>query len=148
MRPIRVQTNTELSASDVAVIAGIILMPAGAVASMAAAARLANDVLSGKRPLQIIRNAASVAVATGTAGAVYAIFLAELSSLVEPTASTIIAGVVAVLVLVFVDIVQIVLLQRALRNVTLDRVTPSVGESARCARSSCGASPRSSRLRW
>jgi len=67
VRPIRVQTNTELSASDVAVIAGIVLMPAGAVACMAAAARLANDVLSGKRPLQIIRNAASVAVATGTA---------------------------------------------------------------------------------
>ncbi|HEY9326245.1 MAG TPA: hypothetical protein VIS26_06720, partial [Candidatus Limnocylindria bacterium] len=64
IRPIRVQTNTELSASDVAVIAGIVLMPAGAVACMAAAARFANDVLSRKRPLQIIRNAASVAVAT------------------------------------------------------------------------------------
>ena len=31
IRPIRVQTNTELSASDVAVIAGIVLMPPGAV---------------------------------------------------------------------------------------------------------------------
>jgi len=123
VRPIRVQTNTELSASDVAVIAGIILMPPGAVATMAAAARLANDVLSGKRPLQIIRNAASVALATGTAAVVYTLFLAELSLLVEPAAATIIAGVVAVLVLVFVDIVQIVLLQRALRNVALDRVT-------------------------
>ncbi|TMC00137.1 MAG: hypothetical protein E6J35_12515, partial [Chloroflexi bacterium] len=41
VRPIRVQSNTELSASDVAVIAGIVLMPPGAVASMAAAARLA-----------------------------------------------------------------------------------------------------------
>jgi diguanylate cyclase (GGDEF)-like protein len=71
----------------------------------------------------MIRNAASVAVATGTAAAVYTTFLAELSSLVEPVAATIIAGVFAVLVLVFVDIVQIVLLQRALRNVKFDRVT-------------------------
>ncbi len=123
VRPIRVQSNTELSASDVAVIAGIVLMPAGAVASMAAAARLANDILSGKRPLQMIRNAASVAVATGTAAAVYAIFRAELAAMVEPVAATIVAGVVAVLVLVFVDIAQIVLLQRALRNVNLDKVT-------------------------
>jgi len=123
VRPIRVQTNTELSASDVAVIAGIVLMPPGAVASMAAAARLANDILSGKRPLQMIRNAASVGVATGTAAAVYTIFRAELAAMVEPVAATIVAGVVAVLVLVFVDIAQIVLLQRALRNVNLDKVT-------------------------
>ncbi len=123
VRPIRVQTNTELSASDVAVIAGIVLMPPGAVACMAAAARLANDLLSGKRPLQIIRNAAAVAVATGTAAAVYTMSRAEITALLDPTASTIIAGVIAVLVLVFVDISQIVLLQRALRNVDLDRVT-------------------------
>jgi diguanylate cyclase (GGDEF)-like protein len=123
VRPIRVQSNTELSASDVAVIAGIILMPPGAVATMAGAAQLANDVLSGKRPLQIIRNAASVAVATGTAASVYAIFRGELSSLVDSAAATIIAGVAAVLILVFVDIAQIVLLQRALRNVSLDRIT-------------------------
>src|SRR5438876_147106 len=123
VRPIRVQSNTELSASDVAVIAGIVLMPPGAVASMAAAARLANDILSGKRPLQMIRNAASVAVATGTAAALYTIFRAELALMVEPVAATIVAGVAAVLVLVFVDIAQIVLLQRALRNVNLDKVT-------------------------
>ena len=79
-------------------IAGIILMPPGAVATMAAAARLANDLLSGKRPLQIIRNAASVAVATGTAAAIYAMFSDELLALVDPVAATIIAGVVAVLV--------------------------------------------------
>jgi diguanylate cyclase (GGDEF)-like protein len=123
VRPIRVQTNTELSASDVAVIAGIVLMPPGAVACMAAAARLLIDVLSGKGPLQMIRNAASVAVATGTAAVVYTIFRSELLSLVEPTAATIIAGVVSVLILVFVDIAQIVLLQRALRNVSFDKVT-------------------------
>src|SRR5438445_13388156 len=55
VRPIRVQSNTELSASGGAVIAGIVLLPPGAAASMAAAARLANDILSGKRPLQMIR---------------------------------------------------------------------------------------------
>jgi diguanylate cyclase (GGDEF)-like protein len=123
VRPIRVQTNTELSASDVAVIAGIVLMPPGAVACMAAAARLANDVLSGKRPLQMIRNAASVAITTGSAAAVYTIFLNELTSLVDLTAATIVALVAAVVILVFVDIAQIVLLQRALRNVQLDRAT-------------------------
>src|SRR5437899_11356281 len=56
VRPIRVQSNTELSASDVAVIAGIVLMPPGAVASMAAAARLANDILSGKPPADLVRH--------------------------------------------------------------------------------------------
>ncbi len=123
VRPIRVQTNTELSASDVAVLAGIILMPPGAVAATAAAARLANDLLTSKRPLQMIRNSASVAITTGSAAAVYTIFAGELSSRVEPAAATIIAGVAAVVVFVVVDIVQIVLLQRALRNVVFDRVT-------------------------
>src|SRR5437899_4163977 len=74
VRPIRVQSNTELSASDVAVIAGIVLMPPGAVASMAAAARLANAILSGKRPLQTPANAASRALATGTPAAIYTVF--------------------------------------------------------------------------
>ena len=123
VRPIRVQSNTELSASDVAVIAGIVLMTPGTVAAMAAAARLTNDVLSGKRPLQMIRNAAAVAVTTGSAAAVYAMFLTELTPLVAPTAAMIIAGAAAVVILVFVDIAQIVLLQRALRNVQLDRIT-------------------------
>ncbi|HEV8229022.1 MAG TPA: GAF domain-containing protein [Candidatus Limnocylindria bacterium] len=116
LRPIRVQANTELSASDVAVLAGIILLPAGAVACMAGGARLVNDVVTRKRPLQVARNSAAVAVATGTAAAVYALLMPLAEGAVGPRAASIIASVAAAGVLVFLDIAQIVLLQRALAS--------------------------------
>src|SRR5258707_12644539 len=84
VRPIRVQTNTELSASDVAVIAGIVLMPPGAVARMAAAARLANDPLSRERPPPIIRNAAAGAGATGPGAPPYTTSPAQIPAPVGP----------------------------------------------------------------
>jgi diguanylate cyclase (GGDEF)-like protein len=121
LRPIRVQANTELSPSDVAVLTGIVLLPPGSVALMAAGARLVTDVVTRKRPVQVIRNAAAVTIATGAAATVYQLVLSQTALVVQPAPATILAGVVAVIALVGFDIGQIVLLQRALRNITFDR---------------------------
>ena len=120
LRPIRVQANTELAASDVAVLAGIILLPAGAIAMVAALARLANDVLSRKRPPQIIRNTAAVALSTGTAAGLYGVLLRVSADRVEPAAAAIVASVAAAVALVALDVAQIALLQRALGNISFD----------------------------
>src|SRR5438876_2456822 len=121
LRPIRVQTNTELSPSDVAVLTGIVLLPPGSVALIAAGGRLLTDLFTRKRPVQIIRNASAVTIATGSAALVYRAVLDELAPFAQPAPATIVAGVIAVLVLVGIDIWQIVLLQRALGNIAFDR---------------------------
>src|SRR3954470_8043663 len=132
LRPIRVQPNTELSPSDVAVLTGIVLLPPGAVALVAAGARLLTDLATRKRPIQVIRNAAAVTIATGTAAVVYRLVLSDLEGVAQPPAGTILAGVLAVLMLVGLDILQIVLLQRALGNITFDRSTRDwVGRTTR-----------------
>jgi diguanylate cyclase (GGDEF)-like protein len=123
LRPIRVQPNTELSPSDVAVLTGIVLLSPGAVALVAAGARLLTDLATRKRFIQMLRNSAAVTIATGTAAVVYQAVLVELNGIVEPAAATIVAGVLAVVMLVGLDILQIVLLQRALGNITFDRST-------------------------
>ncbi|HUQ41349.1 MAG TPA: GAF domain-containing protein [Candidatus Limnocylindrales bacterium] len=121
LRPIRVQPNTELSPSDVAVLAGIVLLPPGAVAIVAAGARVLTDLVTRKRPIQIVRNGAAVTIATGTAAVIYRIVLAQTGELHDLAARTILSGVVAVVVLVATDIGQIVLLQRALKIISFDR---------------------------
>ena len=100
LRPIRVQTNTELSPSDVAVLTGIVLLPPGAVALVAAGGRILTDLVTRKRPVQAVRNAAAVTIATGTAALAYRTVLDQVTPAIEPAAGTILAGVVAVLVLV------------------------------------------------
>ena len=114
LRPIRLQPNTELSPSDVAVLAAILLLPAGAVALVAGSARLATDLVTRKRPIQIVRNTAAVVVATGAAAAAYRLVALAMIGSAEPAAVTIASGLVAVVVLVVMDIGQIVLLQRLL----------------------------------
>ena len=132
LRPIRVQTNTELSPSDVAVLTGIVLLPPGSVALVAAGARILTDIVTRKRPIQAIRNAAAVTIATGTAALIYRTVLEQTSGFVEPAASTIMAGVLAVLVMVGLDISQIALLQRALRVIAFDRAAwISIGRTMR-----------------
>lgn len=133
LRPIRVQVNTELSPSDVAVITGILLLPPGAVAIVAAGGRILTDIVTRKRPVQILRNAAAVTLATGTAAAAYrVIILASFESDIDPAAATIVASVTAIVVLVAMDITQIALLQRALRNISFDRSAISwIGRTVR-----------------
>jgi diguanylate cyclase (GGDEF)-like protein len=121
LRPIKVQANTELSPSDVAVLTGIVLLPPGSVAIVAAGGRLLTDLFTRKRPVQIVRNAAAVTIATGSAALAYRIVLDQVWSTVDPAAATILAGVIAVLVLVALDLGQIVLLQRALGTISFDR---------------------------
>src|SRR5258706_13053719 len=50
VRPIRVQTNTELSASDVAVLAPNLLMPPGGGGYRGRARRVSHSLWSGERP--------------------------------------------------------------------------------------------------
>ena len=121
LRPIRVQANTELSPSDVAVITGIVLLPPGSVALVAAGARLLTDVVTRKKPVQITRNVAAVTIATGTAAAIYRIVRGGMWDAVDPAAATILPGVIAVVALVALDLTQIAVLQRALRNIMFDR---------------------------
>jgi diguanylate cyclase (GGDEF)-like protein len=121
LRPIKVQANTELSPSDVAVLTGIVLLPPGSVALVAAGGRLLTDLFTRKRPVQIVRNVAAVAIATGSAALAYRTVLEQAWPFVEPAAATILAGVVAVIVLVSIDLGQIVLLQRSLRTISFDR---------------------------
>ena len=64
LRPIRVQTNTELSPSDVAVLTGIVLLPPGSVALVAAGARLLTDIFTRKRPIQALRESRDDAATT------------------------------------------------------------------------------------
>lgn len=121
LRPIRVQANTELSPSDVAVLVGIVLLPPGAVAMVAGGGRLLTDIVTRKRPVQIVRNVASVIVATGMAALAYRYVLAQTRPLADAAATTILSGVVAITVLVLLDITQILLLQRALGHIGFDR---------------------------
>ena len=114
LRPIRVQVNTELSPSDVAVLTAILLLPPGAVAVLAAGARLLTDIVTRKRPIQALRNAAAVSIATGSAAGVYSIIVRAAIDAMDPAAAAIIASVSAALVLVALDLAQILLLQWAL----------------------------------
>ncbi len=119
LRPIRVLPNTELSPSDIAVLTAIVLLPPGAVALVAGLARLATDVLTRKRPIQMVRNTAAVIVAAGAAAVAYRLTAGAMIAGVEAAAAAAIgSGLVAVVVLVAMDIGQIVLLQRALGTAT------------------------------
>ncbi|HZP95954.1 MAG TPA: GAF domain-containing protein [Candidatus Limnocylindria bacterium] len=121
LRPIRVQANTELSPSDVAVLVGIVLLPPGAVAIVAGGGRLCTDIVTRKRPVQVVRNVVAVILATGTAALAYRAVLTQTVPMYHAAASTILSGVVAVVVLVALDVSQIVLLQRALGHIGFDR---------------------------
>ena len=119
-RPIKIHPDADLSPSDVAIIAGIILLPPGAVALVAGLARLTNDLLAHKRVEQVARNAAAIAVSSGVASVVFAIVWRAAAPRMDLPAS-IPAAVLAVLALVLVDIGQLSLLLLALRGPSLDR---------------------------
>src|SRR5258708_23052058 len=72
-RPIRIHPDADLSPSDVAIVAGIVFLPPGAVAIVAAMARLTRDLVGRKPRQQIVRNASAIAVSSGVASLVYSI---------------------------------------------------------------------------
>src|SRR5256885_14777966 len=108
-RPIRIHPDADLSPSDVAIVAGVVFLPPGAVSIVAAVARMTSDVIGQKRREQIIRNAAAIAVSSGTASLVYAIVWRALGPQMTATAS-VPAAVFAVVALVTVDLGQLYLL--------------------------------------
>src|SRR5437868_13692523 len=114
-RPIKIHPDADLSPSDVAIVAGVVFLPPGAVSIVAAVARLTSDVIGQKRREQIIRNAAAIAVSSGTASLVYAIVWRALGPQMTATAS-VPAAVFAVVALVTVDLGQLYLLLSALRG--------------------------------
>lgn len=114
LRPIKIHPDAELSPSDVALLAAIIVLPAGAVVPLAAAARLIVDVVKRKRLEQAIRNVGTVAIGAGVASLVYTLLLEVGSEAMGITAS-IPAAVAAVLTLVFVDLAQLYVLLLVLR---------------------------------
>jgi len=119
LRPIKIHADAELSPSDVALLAAIIMLPAGAVAPLAAAARLIVDGARRKRPEQLIRNAGAVAIGTGVASLVYTLLL-EVGSEGLGIIASIPAAVAAVLTLVFVDLAQLYVLLLVLRAPMVD----------------------------
>lgn len=119
-RPIKIHPDADLSPSDVAIIAGVILLPPGTVALVAGLARLTNDVVGRKRPEQVIRNAAAVAVSSGVASLTYALMWRLFAARMDLSAS-IPAAAAAVAALVTVDIGQLYLLLVALRGPSMDR---------------------------
>ena len=119
-RPIKIHPDADLSPSDIAIIAGVILLPPGAVAIVAGLARLSTDLLGHKRLEQIVRNATAVAISSGVASVVYAIVWRSFAPRMDLAAS-IPAAVLAVAALVLVDIGQLYLLLLALRGPSLER---------------------------
>src|SRR2546423_14248708 len=114
-RPIKIHPDADLSPSDVAIVAGVVFLPPGAVSIVAAVARMTSDIIGRKRREQIVRNAAAIAISSGVASLVYAIVWRALEPQMSVPAS-IPAAVVAVLALVAVDLGQLYLLLVALRG--------------------------------
>ncbi|TME29105.1 MAG: GAF domain-containing protein, partial [Chloroflexi bacterium] len=115
LRPIRIAPNVELSASEVAVLTGIILFPPGELALIAATARLVVDLATRKSFVRVVRNAAAQAISAGTAAMVFQLVLQTPSQLViGQIGEVILAGALAALALVVLDLGQILALQLVL----------------------------------
>ena len=119
-RPIKIHPDADLSPSDVAIVAGIVFLPPGAVAIVAALARLTSDVVGRKRAEQMVRNSAAIALSSGVASLVYAIGWRVFSPDMNASAS-VPAAVLAVCALVAMDLGQLYLLLLALRGGQLER---------------------------
>src|SRR3989442_1576444 len=76
-RPIRIASNVELSASELAVLAGMMLVPPGELALLTAFARLVVDIATRKSPVRILRNTAAQAISAGTAAIVFRLTVAS-----------------------------------------------------------------------
>ncbi|TMG39874.1 MAG: diguanylate cyclase [Chloroflexi bacterium] len=133
IRPIRIAPTIELSASEVAVLAGVVLLPPGTLALVTALARLTNDIAQRKSPIRIVRNVGAAAISAGSAAMAYQIVGGvPTERIIGAPAELIIAGVVAAVVLVTLDLAQIVALQFALGRETASRPTWSwVARTAR-----------------
>src|SRR5438445_4131444 len=124
IRPIRIAPTIELSASEVAVLAGIVILPPGTVALVTALARLTNDIAQRKSPIRVVRNVAAAAISSGSAAVAFQLILATpLERTIGAVAEIIIAGAPVAVVLVTLDLAQIVALQFALGRDTVSQPT-------------------------
>ncbi|HEV8534542.1 MAG TPA: GAF domain-containing protein [Candidatus Limnocylindria bacterium] len=124
LRPIRIAPNVELSASEVAVLAGVVLLPPGELALVAAVARLVNDLATRKSFVRILRNAAAQAISAGAAAMVFQLVIQSMVDMaIGPVGELIVAGAVAAFALVVLDLGQILALQLILGTERLNRGT-------------------------
>src|SRR5512132_2127029 len=93
LRPIRIAPNVELSASEVAVLAGVVLLPPGTLALVAGSARFVNDLVTRKSPIRIVRNAAAQAISAGVAAMCFQlVIMSMIERVTGPIGEVIIAG--------------------------------------------------------
>jgi diguanylate cyclase (GGDEF)-like protein len=124
LRPIRIAPNVELSASEVAVLAGVVLLPPGTLALVAASARLVNDLVTRKSPIRILRNSAAQAISAGVAAMVFQLVIMSMVDRITGTVGeVIVAGAIAATALVALDLGQIIALQLLLGTERLNRAT-------------------------
>src|SRR5256885_1729617 len=93
LRPIRIATNVELSASEVAVLAGVVLLPPGTLALVAGSARLVNDLVTRKSPIRILQNAAAQAISAGVAAMAFQLVIMSMVDRITGTIGEVIHAV-------------------------------------------------------
>src|SRR5438874_2020864 len=124
LRPIRIATNVELSASEVAVLAGVVLLPPGTLALIAGSARLVNDLVTRKSFIRIVRNTAAQTISAGVAAMSFQLVIMSMLDRITGTiGEVIIAGAIAATALVALDLGQIIALQLTLGTERLTRST-------------------------
>ncbi|TMG48654.1 MAG: diguanylate cyclase [Chloroflexi bacterium] len=124
LRPIRIATNVELSASEVAVLAGVVLLPPGTLSLVAGSARLVNDLVTRKSFIRIVRNTAAQAISAGVAAMSFQLVIMSMLDRITGTiGEVIIAGAVAATALVVLDLGQIIALQLTLGTERLTKAT-------------------------
>src|SRR5438067_119780 len=133
LRPIRIATNVELSASEVAVLAGVVLLPPGTLALIAGSARLVNDLVTRKSFIRIVRNTAAQAISAGVAAMSFQlVIMSMLDRITGTVGEVIVAGAIAATALVALDLGQIIALQLILGTERLTRSTMSwIGRTGR-----------------
>src|SRR2546428_5031352 len=133
LRPIRIAPNVELSASEVAVLAGVVLLPPGTLALVAGSARLVNDLVTRKSFIRILRNSAAQSISAGVAAMSFQlVIMSMLDRLIGGIGEVIVAGAVAAGALVVLDLGQIIALQLILGTDRLSR--PTIGWIGRTGR--------------
>src|SRR2546423_15028194 len=124
LRPIRIAPNVELSASEVAVLAGVVLLPPGTLALVSASARFVNDLVTRKSPIRILRNSAAQAISAGVAAMSFQLVIMSMVDRVTGTiGEVIVAGAGAATALVVLDLGQIIALQLVLGTERLPKST-------------------------
>src|SRR6267378_3922625 len=124
LRPIRIAPNVELSASEVAVLAGVVLLPPGTLALVAGSARLVNDLVTRKSFIRIVRNSAAQAISAGVAAMSFQLVIMSMLDRITGTiGEVIVAGAIAATALVVLDLGQIIALQLILGTERLTRST-------------------------